>query len=304
MATEGVEQVFRTAWAEAIAAGPPATGLEAVRTVEYRPFVERVFGGDAAFIRDFVRSAYGGDVYIFTNAYAPSVLAELKEASFRWATTQTAQEPPLVNGVSNYRSRRDWHAEEKGGYSSTYDMLHFYRWNSDPLGVFSLLGEQYRLLRAISGFAPDDVAKNLPSDGIVDRVEISHYPTGVGGIAFHSDPLMAQKFQLTLTLTEFGKDYKRGGFAVGSKDGKIVQLEPQAPIGSMFGFLPSICHGVEVIDPDLPTDWDGPTGRWYASTSMVTSAIVEKREVTKPVPGFPTLREQISKHQREQRQGV
>jgi hypothetical protein len=150
----------------------------------------------------------------------------------------------------------------------------------------------------LSGITPDAVAGNRPSDGIVDRVEISHYPTGIGGIAFHSDPLMAQRFQLTLTLTEFGKDFKRGGFAVGAPDGGIVRLEPQAPLGSMFGFMPSVCHGVEVIDPDLPVDWDGATGRWYASTSMVTSAHVAERQVTKPVPGFPTLREQIQQSQR------
>jgi hypothetical protein len=247
-----------------------------------------------------VKSAYAGHVYVFLNAYSPSVLRELKDAAHKWSSKQTSQEPPLVNGVSNYRSRREWHAEEKGfGYSSTYDMLHFYRWNADPIGVFSLLGPQYELARLISGFAPDDVKKNLPSDGIVDRVEISHYPTGIGGIAFHSDPLMAQKFQLTVTLNELGKDFTRGGFAVGTRDGSIIQVEPQAPYGSMCGFLPSVCHGVEIIDPDLAVDWDGPTGRWFAATSMVTSAIVEKREITVPVAGFPTLRQQIAQHQQQ-----
>lgn len=299
MTTVAVEDLFRSAWDESLASGPPAKAVGEIKQVEHRDFTARVFAGDRAFIQDFVRSAYAGDIYVFLNAYSPDALRALKDAAYLWTKTQGVQEPPLVDGVPDYRSRRDWHAEEKGGYSSTYDMLHFYRWNGDPLGIFKILGDQYRLLRVISGFAPDSVASNVPSDGIVDRVELSHYPTGIGGIAFHSDPLMAQRFQLTLTLTEFGKDFKRGGFAVGSKDGKIVPVEPLAPMGSMFGFLPSVCHGVEVIDPDLPVDWDGPTGRWYASTSMVTSAVVEKREFTMPVAGFPTLREQITQHQRQ-----
>jgi hypothetical protein len=299
MTTQGVEQLFGAAWDEVLAAGAPAMSVGTIQRVEYHPFVDRIFSGDRGLVRDLVRSIYAGDVYVFLNAYQPQVLKELKGASYRWASGQPTQEPKLVDGVPDYRSRRDWHAEDKGGYSSTYDMMHFYRWNGDPLGVFKIFADQYRLLRVISGFAPDAIAGNRPSDGIVDRVEISHYPTGVGGIAFHSDPLMAQRFQLTLTLTEFGKDFKKGGFAVGSKDGEIVRVEPLAPIGSMFGFMPSVCHGVEVIDPDLPVDWEGPTGRWYASTSMVTSETVAKREVTKPVAGYPTLREQIYQFQRQ-----
>jgi hypothetical protein len=299
MTTQRVEQLFGAAWEDVLASGAPAMSVGTIQRVEYRPFVDRIFSGDSAFIRDMVRSIYAGDVYVFLNVYQPPMLKALKDASYRWASQQPTQEPKLVDGVPDYRSRRDWHAEEKGGYSSTYDMMHFYRWNGDPLGVFNLFADQYRLLRVISGFAPDAVAGNLPSDGIVDRIEISHYPRGIGGIAFHSDPLMAQRFQLTLTLTEFGKDFKKGGFAVGSQDGQIVRVEPLAPIGSMFGFMPSVCHGVEVIDPDLPVDWEGPTGRWYASTSMVTSAAVAKREVTKPVAGYPTLREQIHRFQKQ-----
>lgn len=296
MVTEGVEKIFRAAWDEVIAAGEPASGVGRIQSVDYRDFTSRVFAGDRDFIHAFIRSAYAdGDVYAFLGAYEPEALRKLKMAAHEWASKQQTQEPPLVDGVGNYRSRRDWHAEDSGGYSSTYDMLHFYRWNEDPLGVFDLFAEQYKLLRLISGFAPNDVVNNRPSDGIVDRVEISHYPRGVGGIAFHRDPFMAQRFQLTLTLTEFGKDYKRGGFAVGRKDGSILQVEPSVPLGTMFGFLPTLCHGVEVIDPDLPVDWEGATGRWYAATSMVTSAAVKQREITRPVAGFPTLREQISK---------
>ncbi len=300
MTTQRAEHLFRAAWEKAIAAGPPSRAIQGVRKIEYRTFVEKVFAADASFVSDFVRSAYAGDVYVFPNAYSPSVLRELKDAAHRWAQKRPSEEPKLVDGVGDYRSRRDWHIEEKGyGYSSTYDMMHFYRWNGDAIGAFALFAEQYRLLRVVSGFGPDDIAKNLPRDGYVDRVELSHYPTGIGGVGFHTDPLAAQRFQLTVTLSEFGTDFKKGGFACGGKDGSIVQIEPLGPPGSVFGFLPTVCHAVEPIDPDLPVDWDGPTGRWYASTVMVTSAAVDKREITVPVAGFPTLREQIARHRQD-----
>lgn len=290
-------ELFRSAWQTVLASETPAKALGEVRRVDYRAFAAQVQAADHAFVDALTRSICAGDVYIFLNAFEPAALKALKDAAYDWASRQDTQEPPLLDGVGDYRSRRDWHSEDKGGYSSTYDMLHFFRWNGDPLGVFRLFDEQYRLLRVINGYPPDAIRDNRPTDGIVDRVELSHYPRGIGGIAFHSDPVAAIKFQFTATLTEFGKDFRRGGFAVGDRDGRIAAIEPLAPIGSMFGFIPSVCHGVEVIDPDQPADWDGPTGRWYAAIASVTSAVVPKRAHTVPVSGFPTLREQIRRVQ-------
>src|SRR5205823_4629402 len=165
MISERVSTLFRTTWEDVLASGPPAMAVGDIKQVEHADFMRQIAAGDPAFVGDLVRSIYAGDVYIFLNAYPPEALRQLKDAAYQWAGSQPAQEPKLVDGVTDYRSRRDWHAEEKGGYSSTYDMLHFYRWNGDPLGLFAMFAGQYELLRVISGFAPDAVASNRPSDG-------------------------------------------------------------------------------------------------------------------------------------------
>ncbi|WP_458756649.1 hypothetical protein ACSVBT_12780 [Afipia sp. TerB] len=286
--------LFNEAWEEAIEFRAPARFGTGVVKIPYSELTSAIERCDRKFIFDFVKSFHSGEIYVFTDAFDPAELTKFKEAAFAWSQTQESQEPRVLDGVSDYRSRRDWHAEDHGaGYSSTYDMMHFFRWNDDPIGAYKLFDPKYRILKTISGMQPDALINNIPSDGIVERAEISHYPPGVGGIAFHSDPIAATRFQFTLNLNQFGVDYHKGGFAIGTGDGKTIHVEPLLEVGSLTGFLPTVCHGVEIIDPDKPVDWGMP-GRWYAAINIVTSHAVKNRSFTTPTEGYPTLREQIA----------
>lgn len=287
--------LFEEAWNELREFRAPAQFGTGVVTIPYTQLTDAIENEDRKFIKEFVKSFYSGEIYIFTNAFRTSDLENFKNAAFAWSQTQESQEPRVLDGVSDYRSRRDWHAEDHGaGYSSTYDMMHFFRWNDDPIGAYKLFDPKYRVLKQISGMQPDALIGNIPSDGVVERAEISHYPPGVGGIAYHSDPVAATRFQFTLNLNRFGVDYHKGGFAIGTGDGKTIPVDPLLEVGSLTGFLPTVCHGVDIIDPDKPVDWGMP-GRWYAAINIVTSHAVKNRTFTTPTPGYPTLREQIAR---------
>jgi hypothetical protein len=287
-------ELFTEAWNNAQSKTAPARFATGVNTIPYADLTTAIERQDRQFIHDFVRSFYSGEIYIFTNAFDPADLVKLKNDAYAWGKVQQSREPKIVEKVPDYRSRRDWHAEDNGpGYSSTYDMYHFFRWNDDPIGAFALFDPKYRILRTISGFAPDDIRENAPQDGTVDRAELSHYPPGVGGIGFHGDPIEASRFFFTLNLNRFGVDYKAGGFAVGTGDGRTLAIDPLLDVGSLTGFLPTVCHGVEIIDPHLPATWDEMAGRWYGAVSMIRTHAVKNRDFTRPVEGYPTLREQI-----------
>jgi hypothetical protein len=289
-----VAKLFTEAWNSAQSASEPARFAIGVRTIPYAELVSAIDNEDRQFIYEFVRSFHAGEIYIFTNAFDPAALVKLKNDAYAWGKTQDSREPKVIEKVPDYRSRRDWHAEDHGpGYSSTYDMYHFFRWNDDPIGVFELFDPKYKVVRMISGHAPDAIRDNAPEDGVVDRAELSHYPPGVGGIAFHGDPIENSRFFFTLNLNRFGVDYQAGGFAVGTSGGKTLAIDPLLEVGSLTGFLPTVCHGVEIIDPHLPPKWDEMAGRWYGAISMITTHTVKNRGYTKPVEGYPTLREQI-----------
>jgi hypothetical protein len=296
------EKIFREVWADIMVQRPAATAATGVYEVDYKEFSDKVLNADRKAAEEICNRIYEGQIHVFQNAFSSADLQQLKDKAYAWVKAAPMQEPPLIEQeVENYCSRRTWHSEESGGYSSVYDMLHFYRWNDDPLGVFPYFDDKYRFLHVINGYSESEFRANKPKDGVVHRVEISHYPTGVGGIGFHSDPLSVVKFQITLNLNQYGEDFHRGGFAVGTPDGGILRVEPYLKLGSLVGFLPSICHGVEVIDPNKPIDWEGPTGRWYVGVSLVTTHAVKNREFTKPVANYPSLREQVLAAQAEER---
>lgn len=287
---------FADAWRDYLGENGRNTGATKIVRVDYKNFRDQVFAADPKVVRDLVKSIGSGEIYILLNAFDPKNIRALKERLIArsGSLAQMPNVPKIDDTCPDYRTRRDWHTEDKGGYSSTYDMMHFYRWNDDKLGLYSFFDEPIRLMKTISGLAPTAFVDNLPSAGMIDRIEINHYPSGGGGIGFHSDPLDVIKFLLTATLTEYGVDYGRGGFAVGTKDGRILRVEEASPLGSMSGFFPSVCHGVEVIDPEMKEDWDAGKGRWYAGLAMVRTVEAGKREYTKPVANFPTLRQQIA----------
>jgi hypothetical protein len=288
---------FAAAWTDLLSSGPSALRLREIRRLDYQAFKEQLKYADRDFIRGFAASVYSGDLYIFLNAYKPETLRELRQRAFEYGRAIESSVHKMVDGCPDSHSCRDWHTEVNGGYSSTYHLFHFFRWNDDPLGLFELFGELYRMMKLVSGLSPNSFEKSIPSDGTIDRIEISHYPKGVGGIGFHTDPIGNIRFMCTVTLTELGTDYKLGGFAVADKEDKVHPVEPLAPLGSIVGFLPSMCHGVEVIDPNRSADWESIDGRWYVGLSCVDSEAVENRAITRPVPGLPTLLEQRAKYQ-------
>ncbi|OGT45984.1 MAG: hypothetical protein A3E82_07640 [Gammaproteobacteria bacterium RIFCSPHIGHO2_12_FULL_38_11] len=295
--TSKIETIFEESWnAARQELGAPANFAKDLKSINYNSFIERINCEDKNFIRDFVFSFYIGNVYVFTEVYQKETLDTFKQQLIDWAQKQVFTEPCMKDNAPDSVSTRNWHFEDYGfGYSSTYDMIHFYRWNDDPVGAYKLFDEPFRLLHAINAIT----LRKTKDNQIIDRIESNHYPPIRGGIAFHKDPICFTRFALTVNLTQFGVDYNEGGFAVGMNDGTLLRVDPKIELGSMIGFLPSVCHGVEIIDPVVATHPDLPefiAGRWYVAIAMVDRSDVTKREVTTNMPGFPTLREQLATH--------
>lgn len=294
------EEIFEACWYEAIQEiGEPATTAKSLKKINYNDFVERINCNDKNFIREFVFSFYSGIVFIFTETFPVEVLIDLKEKLINWSQKQTFTDSSTKANTPDSITARDWHSEDHGfGYSSTYNMIHFFRWNDDPVGAYKLFEDPFRLVHTIN--AVGIRSQKAGFEKIVDRIEVNHYPPVRGGIAFHSDPIDFARFIMTVNLTQFGVDYKTGGFGVGLGKGKILPIDPVLKIGSMVGFLPKVCHGVEIIDPHgsaNPTLPETVAGRWYAALTMINTEDVKNREVTSPYPEYPTLREQISMHE-------
>ncbi len=288
----GTEHLFEAEWRQITAESEAPTRLRQAKVVEFGEFRDRVQSGDPNFVAELVDSIYSGDAYILRDALPADELKRLREGVFRYGLGRTRSEQPIADDCPNLNYRVATNARENGGYGFTSNVYNFFRWNGDEFGIFDMIAELYRISKFISGLSPDAYENNRPSDGTVDKVEILHYPSGVGGIDIHSDPVNNVRLVLGVNLTEPGVDYQQGGFVMVDADGDCRSIEELAPLGSVVAFFPSIYHGVLVIDPLEHEDWDSPKGRWFMGISSVDSHMVEGRDKTMPDHGFATVQEQ------------
>ena len=112
----------------------------------------------------------------------------------------------------------------------------------------------------MSGWSADEFCANRPSDGVVDRLHIHHYPRGLGEQELHADPPARQKFIQGFNLTTLGQDYYSGGlYFIQSDNGKVF-VDEHLTKGDGYIAYPTVIHGVEKIDCQSAPDWSRAKG--------------------------------------------
>lgn len=268
-----------------------------VRTITTMPFVtlrDGVLSGDPEFARDLVTSLYGGDVFIFTQVVRPEYLKDLKKRAHQYGQATPPSSHKLLDGCPDYHAVVDRKIGPADGYTAITHGFFFHPWDNDPLHLFTDLGTTWSIIKILSGLSPEGYAKNIPSDLIVDRFQITHYPTGAGTITTHCDPYRNQKMIFGAEMTQRGVDYETGGFFVLKDANTKVHLEEEAPLGSFVSCFPSMFHGVDCIDEGKQPDWKQIAGRWHLTMNAVDSHYNENRWGALPPSKDPTP-EQIGK---------
>ena len=139
---------------------------------------------------------------------------------------------------------------------------YFFPWNSDPLGLFEPIKKVWRIFKFFCGYPSNLYENNIPSKGIIDRIQIAHYPSGIGGLELHSDPYLYQKFAISIVMSKRGEDYKTGGAYILNSNNEKIDIEDNLDIGDIYIVYPTVYHGVKTIDEGDKVDWDCFNGRW------------------------------------------
>ena len=104
---------------------------------------------------------------------------------------------------------------------------------------------------------------------------INHYPAGGGFLSLHKDTSAAisiknyikNYFQILLTMSKKGKDYKEGGGIV-YKNQKIYCFDDYTEIGDMILYNGQTIHGVKDVDPHKHLDMKKIRGRLTAAVTL------------------------------------
>lgn len=268
---------FKTIWTALEAAAPRPRYARDVIKMPFDQFRDLVYSNDEKTTRALAESIYSGDAYILENGISPVYLRELKARLHAWGQATPSESRKVLDGCPDFHCLVDKPVGPPGGYVAIDHSYYLFRYNGDAMGVFGAIDARWRVIKVLSGSAPDDFEENIPSDGTVDRIQVIHYPTGAGTITAHLDPSGVQKVIFGVELTHRGEDFQTGGFYVVGQDRRKRFIEDEVELGSFVCVYPSVIHGVDIPDAGQTTDWSKPNGRWYMAINSVLSHHVKDR---------------------------
>lgn len=268
---------FLRAWQSLEQSGPQPRHMRDLKIVSFAELMTQIRAADAEFVESFTASLYGGDFYLLKGAYEPEFLKGVIQRVFAFGQSQPPSFHKMLDGTP------DFHRIIDDGSTVDYSLralrhgFYFYRFNDDITGVYRDFTPTWRSVKTISGLEADAFERNVPHDGTIDRIVVYCYPFGGGNLKAHIDPTNNHKTTTGVMMSTRGVDYDSGGFYCVADDGKPIDLEPSIEAGDMFIFYPTMEHGVLPVDPQRPTDWDNPSGRWFLGVSSIDSDHVTQR---------------------------
>ena len=150
------------------------------------------------------------EIFIVKNFYSTEKCQNLRKITYEWGQKTPSSWHPFIDDCPDYHREHD-------NYPKAYvkQKFHgFYRHNYyiENNEVFQMFKEIFDVKNFLAGFKLNQFIDNIPSEGILPRVNVHHYPKGGGYQAEHIDPdgPFAQIQTLVIAST-FGVDFKVGG---------------------------------------------------------------------------------------------
>ena len=276
---------FKTHWKEAQTKKEHPHHIRNIILIEAEEFVDRVTNADEEESKSIVESVYSGDAYILKNAFNKEEVEDIKSEVFEWSKSKPSESFQMLDDCPNYHCINDKPKGPSGGYTTIEHSYVFFRHNSDSLTsrLFESFDRYWGAIKVLSGYEKDSFTKNIPSDGIIDRITFLQYPYNCGKISKHYDSSKIQKLLLGGLFSQIGEDYEYGenGFYVTDRSNKKIFLENIASKGDFLCVSPTLYHGVpNVTKNNKQPNWDSLEGRWYLQCYSPESHEVTEREFT------------------------
>lgn len=230
---------------------------------------------------EFMNLINNAEVFIVKNFYSFDFCQKIRNETFEWGINTTPSWHPFFDDCPDYHREHD-------NYPKAYvkQKFHgFYRHNYIEKNriLFESFMEVFEIKNYIAGFSKNEFINNRPSEGILPRVNVHHYPRGGGYQSEHIDPNgpFAQ-IQTLVIASQFGKDYTEGGvYARSGISGVKNYLDPLTEVGDLLVLSPAIPHGVDFINPDEEYQINSNNGRWVFLPLFLFSDY-ENKENIKP----------------------
>ena len=219
----------------------------------------------------FMARIDGPEAFVVKQFYDGAFVLAFRSQMFQQGLEREPSWHPLKDDCPDYHRLHDNYA--KAHVKSRMHAFYLHGWYERNREVFDTFSEIFRIKNVLGGYEESAFIGNRPSDGIVARVLIHHYPSGGGYQEEHIDPVADfAKLQTLIATSEYGKDFRQGGlYAKESAEGERNFIDPYTEPGDLMLLSPGIHHGVAPVDPDEEYNWRIDRGRWVIMPIMLYS---------------------------------
>ena len=273
----GLGNQFKKEWALIEKDGTQPRFLGKVFSINFADFSRKILAQEPKFVSNLVESLYSGDAYILKNAFPPKFMEDLAVNLHEYGKQTPSSFYKMLDDCPDFHRIITPELAKNYALRQIKHSYYFFPWNQDPFDLFKPVLNRWGVFKVLGGFHFNEYEKNVPSIGIVDRIQVAHYPSGIGELELHSDPFKNQRVALSGIMSKRGKDYFTGGAYILDKNQNRFDLEDEMDVGDIYIVYPTVFHGVETIDKENIVDWNSISGRWFMGLYSVASDLIEKR---------------------------
>ena len=245
-----------------------------LKTYDYFEFKEKL--NSINFVLKCIDQLSSGNIFILKNSINSKFLDNAKIKLNNILKNKKPINPKIKTGVKNgfYISNN----LSSKGYKTVDKSFYFFSWNKDETGIYKKIIKIYKPLKILNGQSNNEITKNKPKDGVIERLHVINYPLNSGQISRHYDPINVSIFNFGMYATEHGLDYDKGGFFVLNNKYKKIVIDKKIKKTDILLFFPSLIHGVDKVNKFKSKNSDG---RWFVNVNHAQSHEVKNREYTK-----------------------
>ena len=269
---------FKSAWKNCEKTMPLPTRARKVITINFEEFKKKVLDEKEKFAEEITKSLFSGDFYLLKKAFSKEFMLNLKTKTFLHFKNKPSEFHKMLEGTPDFHRKIDLNLGKNYSFKLCKHSFYFYPWNKDPLNLFPPIYERWRIIKKLMGLELTEYENNTPKDGVIDRIQVVHYPSKIGFLEAHSDPYKHQRLIYSAYMSKKGVDFDGRGFYLVGENSSIMEVEDLIDIGDIGIAYATVYHGVAPVNTFKEPNWDDMNdGRWFLSLYSNESDEVKSR---------------------------
>ena len=220
------------------------------------------------------------EVIIAKNYFPKQDIMAIRARTYQWGLDVDPSWHPLLENCPDYHRVVD--DPPMAFLKSRMHLFLHHGWHEENNKLFDYFSDVFWMKSQVGGFPRNAYLRQTPSQGLISRVQVHHYPKGGGYIKEHYDHVAPfALFQAMIPAFTKGQDFSAGGLYVRDENNEILFLDDQLNAGDLVLMSTNNMHGVAPVDPEDDYDWKLSSGRWSIVPLIVESDYNKDRK--KPV---------------------